>query len=324
VGQEPPRAFRDHGEVIEPSGSRPGLATAGRRAGDPAARTLDPGVLEGGIMPRTFLRLVLAGFLIATAVTVPAGAANREHLQMVADIRMLQEQVQQMQQQLGGLADALKALGVKMDDQAAYARKVVADQKLATDSLASDLRVVREKVDDSNVRLGSLGQEIEALRLAIPSGQPQAAGNPPEEAAAQATGAPAMQPGASPERMFESAWSDYTAGQYALAIAGFESYLKMFPKSPRAGEAQYTIGRAYLQDGKFDDAITAFNRVISDYPKDANVASAYYLRGQALEARGEVQLARESYEYVVKNYPPDNLVAVQAKQALERLSRKKE
>jgi tol-pal system protein YbgF len=273
-------------------------------------------------MPRTFLRFVLAGFLVATAVTVPAGAANREHLQMVADIRMLQEQVQQLQQQIGGLADALKAISAKMDEQVAYARKVVADQKLASDNLASDVRVVREKVDDSNVRLGSLGQELEALRLAIPTGQAQAAGNPPEEAAAPPPGA-AMQPGASPERMFESAWSDYTAGQYALAIAGFESYLKMFPKSPRAGEAEYTIGRAYLQDGKFDDAITAFNRVISDYANDANVASAYYLRGQALESRGEVQLARESYEYVVKNYPPDNLVAVQAKQALERLSRKK-
>ncbi len=275
-------------------------------------------------MPRNFLRFVLAGFLVATAVTVPAGAANREHLQMVADIRMLQEQVQQMQQQMGGLGDALKAISAKMDEQAAYARKVVADQKLASDNLASDVRVVREKVDDSNVRLGSLGQELEALRLAIPSGQAQPAGNPPEEAAAgQPPAAPGMQLGVSPERMFESAWSDYTAGQYALAIAGFESYLKNFPKSPRAGEAQYTIGRAYLQDGKFDDAITAFNRVISDYPKDANVASAYYLRGQALESRGEVQNARESYDYVVKNYPPDNLVAVQAKQALERLSRKK-
>jgi tol-pal system protein YbgF len=272
-------------------------------------------------MPRRLLHYVLVGFLVATAVTVPAGAANREHQQMAADIRMLQEQAQQLQVQLGGLADALKTVTAKLDEQTANSRKVVADQKLASDNIAGDLRVIREKVDDNNVRMGSLGQELEALRLAIPSGGGQAVGTPPSEEAAPPAGA--MQPGASPERMFESAWSDYTAGQYALSIAVFESYLKMFPKSPRAGEAQYTIGRAFLQDGKFDEAVTAFNRVITDYPRDPNVASAYYLRGQALESRGEVALARESYDYVVKNYPPDNPAAVQAKQALERLAKRK-
>ena len=44
-----------------------------------------------------------------------------------------------------------------------------ADQKLVIDSLSSDLRVVREKVDDNNVRIGSLTQELESVRRTVQS-----------------------------------------------------------------------------------------------------------------------------------------------------------
>jgi tol-pal system protein YbgF len=269
-------------------------------------------------MPRRLLHFALVVFLVATAVTVPAGAANREHQQMMADIRMLQEQTQQLQIQIAALADNLKVVTAKLEEQAANARKMVADQKLATDNMAVDLRAIREKIDENNVRISSVGQELEALRLAIPAGgaPPPDAGTPPGQGAA-------MQPGASPERMFESTFGDYTASQWTLAIEGFENYLKMFPKSNRAGEAQYWIGKAYLQDGKFPQAVTAFGKVISDYPGNPNVPSAYYNRGQALERLGQVPQARESYEFVVKNYPPDNQAAVMARMALQRLDASK-
>ena len=49
---------------------------------------------------------VLLGMLIGGSS--PLAAANREHAQMMADIRMLQEQNQQLQATLGTLLDALK------------------------------------------------------------------------------------------------------------------------------------------------------------------------------------------------------------------------
>jgi tol-pal system protein YbgF len=274
-------------------------------------------------MPRRFLHYALVAFLVATAVTVPAGAANREHQQMVADIRMLQEQTQFLQQQIAAVGESLKAVSAKFDEQSGNSRKVVADQKLAADNMAADLRVIREKVDDNNVRISSMAQEVEALRLAIPPGAGQPVGAQPPDAAG-AAGQPAappaaMQPGASPERMYEIAWSDYMAGQWTLAIQGFTSYLDMFPKSIRAGEAQYYIGKAYLTDGKFDQAVIAFNKVISDYPGNANVANSYYGRGEALEGLKQIPQARESYEYIVKMYPPDNPAVSLARQKLQRL-----
>src|SRR5437763_16750686 len=97
----------------------------------------------------------------------PAAAVDREHQQLEADIRMLQEQAQQLQQMLSGLGDALKQLNTRIDDQTALERKSFADGKVQMDNLSGDLRIVREKVDETNVRLSSLGQEMESLRSSL-------------------------------------------------------------------------------------------------------------------------------------------------------------
>src|SRR5437868_8101571 len=93
---------------------------------------------------------------LALLVARPAAAANKEHQQLMADLRILQEQSQLLQNALSTLTDTLKAVNTRLDQQAEINRRAVADEKLIIDALANDLRVVREKVDDNNVRVGSL------------------------------------------------------------------------------------------------------------------------------------------------------------------------
>ena len=82
----------------------------------------------------------------------------------MADLRMLQEQSQLLQNLIGSVTDALKAVNTRLDQQAETTRKAFADQKLVIDNLTNDVRVIREKLDDNNVRIGSLTQEVESLR----------------------------------------------------------------------------------------------------------------------------------------------------------------
>ena len=49
------------------------------------------------------------------ASAAPAAAADKTHQQMMAEIRMLQEQQAQLQQMLHGLADTLKTMTAKID-----------------------------------------------------------------------------------------------------------------------------------------------------------------------------------------------------------------
>src|SRR5689334_11062209 len=117
------------------------------------------------------LSIVGLGILaLILATTTPADAANKEHQQLMADLRMLQEQSQLLQNLIGQVADAVKATNTRIDQQTEANRKSLADQKLIVDTLANDVRVVSEKLDGNNVRIGTLTQEVQALRQALQSG----------------------------------------------------------------------------------------------------------------------------------------------------------
>src|SRR6478752_296909 len=105
--------------------------------------------------------------LLVLAGASPAAAADKAHQQLMAEIRMLQEQQQQLQQMVGGLTEALKVVTTKIDDQTGTNRKAFADQKLLIDNVVEGVRVLREKADDTNVRLSTVSQELEAVRQAV-------------------------------------------------------------------------------------------------------------------------------------------------------------
>jgi tol-pal system protein YbgF len=218
-----------------------------------------------------------------------------------------------------------------MDDQAGVSRKAFADQKLLADTLSGDLRVVREKVDDNNVRVSSLTQELEAVRMSLSQQAPTGAVPPPSGDQPNATSSPAgaqppssgapPAPGVSPQRLYDMAWADYAAAQYDLAISGFEHYIQTFGKTEQAGDAQYFIGESYYQQGKFREAVAAYDRGISDYPNNKKIPDMYFKRGMAQSALGQTDRARESWEYVVKTFPNSDAGRL-AKQRLEQLSRR--
>ena len=123
----------------------------------------------GSCDARVFVRgVAIAATMLVGPAVWPATAANREHEQLMADVRILQEQTQQLEVLLGTLTESIKAVNARLDEQAAADRKAFADHKLLVDTLSSDVRVVREKIDETNVRIASLSQDVEGLREIIP------------------------------------------------------------------------------------------------------------------------------------------------------------
>src|SRR6185436_11810841 len=171
-------------------------------------------------MKSTFLLTTLLA-LVALSGARPAAAANKEHQQLMADLRILQEQTQLLQNALSSVTEALKAVNSRLDQQAEATRRSVADQKLLVETLANDLRVVREKVDDNNVRVGSLSQEVDALRQLVqqalarmtapPAADPGAPGAAPGVVTAPPGGGGALTAGASPTKTYEQAYGDYAS-----------------------------------------------------------------------------------------------------------------
>src|SRR5918993_3916490 len=259
----------------------------------------------------------------------PAAAADKVHQQLLAEIRMLQEQQAQLQQMLGGLADTLKTMGAKIDEQTGATRKGFADQMLVINGISDGVRVLREKSDDTNVRLATMTQEIESMRQAMqtmpaapPAGAPTI--DPVTGAPTPAQPAAPTQPsgsGVSPSKAFDAAFNDYTSGQHDLAIQGFEFYIREFPTSPRADDAQLGIGNSYYQLRKYNEAVAAYQKVTTAYAQSNAAPQAWYKLGLSYEGLKQPELARRAYETAIKLHPtaPD---ATLAKQRLDSLVKK--
>ncbi len=282
----------------------------------------------------------LAALALSLSVAAPAAAQNREHQQMAAELRMLQEQSQQLAITLSTLnqvlAELIKALNARLEDSNNALKKAFADQKLLIDNMASDVGVARERAGDTNVRITSLQEEVEALRATVQAFQqaavaaaaaaaapvdPNAPVDPSLPAPAPVAPAPATPlpsaAGLSPTRLFDTARADFFAGQWDSAISGFQAFLKTFPKSELADDAQFNIGDTYFSQNKWAEAVAEYDKVINGYPNTNSVPLAYYKRGMSQERLGQTDAARASWETVVK-MAPDSDAGRLAKQLLSR------
>jgi TolA-binding protein len=276
--------------------------------------------------------------MLAVGLTSAPAAADKETRQMMADIRMLQEQAQQLQNLITTLnetlnktinetvANAVKAVNTrvdaKVDEQAGASRKAFADQNVVIGAMSADLRTLKEKADDTSGRLGGLRQDIDALRAIVT--QLQTARTTYDPVLGPPDGAPpppaAATLGMSPGELFEIGYGDYAAGQYDSAISALKTYVSTFPKSEKAEDAQLTICSAYLRIPKYKEAVEACDASIRMYPGGKRLAEAYFRKAEALQNLKQVAPAREAYETILKLFP-DSDAALQARQRLQELKR---
>ena len=255
----------------------------------------------------------------------PAAAQNREHLQMAAELRMVQEQNQQLSLAIQQAMEALKAVNGRIDAAMEAMRKGFADQALATKNMAGDVSTIAERARDTDTKLRTLGDEITALQTTITSlassvaqsgvstAPPLDPNAPPPTTTTGTSTAPAAPPlpntlGLSPGRMLEQAKGDYYRGQFPLAITGFEQLIKtpQFANTEAAAEAQHWIGESHFQLNNWAEAIAAYSAVLQRSPRAPYAADAAYKRGMAYQRMGDTAAARASYELAVKQYPDTN------------------
>src|SRR5258708_16078063 len=250
----------------------------------------------------------------------------------MAEIRMLQEQQQQLQGLVGTRQETRKPGTTKLDAKPTATRKAMADQTLATTNIGDNVRMLREKTDETNVRISTMAQELEALRQTVASqpGLPAVTTPPVTGAPAPAGGGAQPVPplsssvpaGVSPQRMYETSYDDYTAGRFPIAIDCFRMFVPQFSRLPQAANAVYNIGMSYYNVNKWNEAREAFLKVINEYPdaQGTTLPDAYYKLGQTYERLNQVENAKKAYEAAVQKFPgnPSTLSG----QALQRLSRR--
>jgi len=277
--------------------------------------------------------------VLLTGIASPSTAQNREHQQQAAELRILQEQQVQLALSIAqltqSLTEAMKGLNSRLDQTNERIVKGFADQTLGIKGIENNVGIIRQNSQETATRLGELKNEIEALRRDLTSmmqrmltAAPVAPVDPldpnaPPPAPVSVTVPLSTQPppaiGLSPQVAYQTAYADFTSGQFAAAVEGFREYLRNFPTFERAADAQYHIGEAEYSQNRFEEAVTAYNLVIQNYPKSEQVPWAYYKRGLAQGRLGRVDDQRASFQQASKF--PNTQAAELATQGLARLSR---
>jgi tol-pal system protein YbgF len=280
-------------------------------------------------------------FVVAALIAALPGAVfaqSRQDQQLAASMLMIQEQQQLTALAVAQLAEMVKAMNPRFDEVVDSLRKQLAGLEQTIKNVGPEISAIRTQSQENGTRIGSLKDEIDALnktmadllqqiiKLQVPVPAPVIDPNAPPVSQGATPGAPAAVPptqtvtmppqaGLSPQRLFSESMADYAAGRFTVAITGFEQYIKSFPDTQAAPEAQYLIGESYASEGNWSDAIAAYNAVIQRYPRSSWVAMAYYRKGLAESRAGQPEASRASFEYVVKTYPGTE-GAILAKQRL--------
>lgn len=137
-----------------------------------------------------------------------------------------------------------------------------------------------------------------------------------EQISSRAAPPPAATPAAGdPNQLYDQASQDLTQGRYGLALQNFREFVRRFPASDLADNAQYGIGESFFAQSQFDSAGTEYSRVETGWPKGDKVPAALYKRALSRERQGARADARKLFEDLVRRFPDSG----EAQLARERL-----
>ena len=69
--------------------------------------------------------------------------------------------------------------------------------------------------------------------------------------------------------------------KYDLAMQEFSDYLKYFPKTDFAPNAQYYIADIYYRKGDYENALPAFDAVLEQYTDSSKTPDAHFMKGMS-------------------------------------------
>ncbi|MGH9768892.1 MAG: tol-pal system protein YbgF [Blastocatellia bacterium] len=214
-------------------------------------------------------------------------AAQIEELK--TELVLLQRQTQTMQETFNKTMGELNTLIVQMSDNISAIRRAQSSVSTSSSDVATQVTSMGERITATNTRMERLSEQFAQLKKVI-------------EDIPKAPTFTQLTPG-NAEQLFAAAYSDYSRGNYDLAISEFKQYVETYPGSELADNAQYWIGEILLAQKKLPEAAAEFEKVKAINPAGDKAAAALYKRGTILLDLARKEDAVAQFHAVFKEYP---------------------
>lgn len=272
-----------------------------------------------------FAAAFLAGAVGSALLSpAPVAAVAREIIELQRDVSALLQGQRDMTSSLDQKHATLKTLldqnntaisgfsGTISTLQKAV-QDVQANSGARLDTMATQVQGLSDNLEELKVRVGKVNQQLADLQNTLQSIDGKLAGtNPtPSNPGAMTGGGPGTAtspPSSSPtapsaDTLYSNGLRDINGGKYDLARQEFQDYLKYYPETDLASNAQFYIGEIDFHQKRYEQAANAYDKVITNYPKSLKMVTARYRRGMALIELNEKAAGIRDLREVIRRYP---------------------
>jgi TolA-binding protein len=301
--------------------------------------------------------------ILLTACAAPESAPSlrTDFTRLQGDLTRIEQSIQQNQAEIK--ADLQRADRQSVQSLSEL-QKSVAQVGARLDDLGRDAAQIQGRIDELRRRVDTLALQLDVVGAPPPAAPPpsrpgpapsSSAPAPPAEPARPAGASPSPPPAAAPSTpgppapagspapagaggrqasdLYQTAYIDYTRGNYNLAIAAFKEFIRLYPNTDLAEKAQYWVGESHFSLARdlqtrgdrtratqeFERAVQEFRRVMINYPRGDRVPTAVYKEAVALLELGQSGLAEARLQFLVDQFP----YTEEAAKAKEELAKRK-
>ena len=209
----------------------------------------------------------------------------------------------------GGAATSAPSAQGELFNQLQRMQDQLAQQQGAIEVLQNQVNQLKqeglERYQDLDRRIGAGVAPAATPDNSAAGGAPSAAAGGAAAGAAAAAPAASSEPGdpAKEKLYYDAAFDLIKAKDFDKASQAFTAFLRKYPNSQYAGNAQYWLGEVNLAKGDLQGAGQAFAKVSQLYPKHAKVPDSLYKLADVERRLGHTDKVKGILQQVVAQYP---------------------
>lgn len=224
----------------------------------------------------------------------------------------------------GGAATSAPSAQGELFNQLQRMQDQLSQQQGAIEVLQNQVNQLKqeglERYQDLDRRIGAGVAPAATPDNSSTGGAPSAAAGGAAAGAAAAAPAASSEPGdpAKEKLYYDAAFDLIKAKDFDKASQAFTAFLRKYPNSQYAGNAQYWLGEVNLAKGDLQAAGQAFAKVSQLYPKHAKVPDSLYKLADVERRLGHTDKVKGILQQVVAQYPGTSAAQL-AQRDLQRL-----
>ena len=270
-------------------------------------------------------RLALPLLLLLLSAIV-LGAAPPQRRNTETRLTDLEAQILALQEAQQTALGQIAQMRLDLDNTLEPMRIRLADFGEDMRGIESRLVALEEQLALTNETLGRLSEQIAMGGEGAATQQPTATGTPmpmpqrPAGVPAPAVASRAQTPEQQSESsaLYSAAYTDYLGADYSMAISGFQEYLRLYPSSEQADNAQYWIGESYYSQDDFQAARSSFLEIPRRFPNAETLPDALFKAAQCLVELGATNEGVDEFMRLINSHPLSGATRIACLQ-LERL-----